>query len=189
MAKGKGSGWHGESVRHKLAASGISMRANAVFRPYRPVGRIDYNDSEQWIFAFWKASIENDWDEFDFNKVFEIGKREIVDWVDLNAEMVDIWFVEEYARDNEIPETTDYDIIVDMMIDDGWFYPDWSWDEVYEELCNPPKELAKKIILVDKLIHLQHGTGNVLRDKEGAHIEDMNFLRAKFDRIYGSPMG
>jgi len=97
-------GWPGESRRHALAARGISFRANAVFRPYRPTGPIDYGEPEEVFKAFWKASLEDDWSDFDFKKAFEealpLFREELAQHGALGGEEFLRYAIDRYA-DNE----------------------------------------------------------------------------------------
>ena len=169
--KGKGSGWHGESVRHKLAASGISMRANAVFRPYGPTGLIDYRNNREWIFAFWKASIEDDWEYFDFKKAAEQSLREIDRYLFL-------------GRNNNWERRKMYNAIIEQYGSDVEVNLARLGLKLIRIEFKPKYE---QIAILDEMIDFQHHSGGVLRGNED-YIEVVG-LREEFDRTYGRPMG
>jgi len=206
-------GWPGESRRHAMAARGIPCRANAVFRPYRPTGPIDYtHGDEEWVMAFWKASIEDDWDEFNFEKVFALARQYMDMWrqheiesiMDDNIERAYI-YASDKAVDGVLPGVGPIDIIfpvddmyydedteslqmavAEMMVEEeeGLGRKPRGWTKLREELNNPPKDIQGKIMLIDSIIHTQHWGGSLLKDKDWEDLE-IGPLRQKFEKTYG----
>lgn len=61
-------GWYGNRYGHSLASRGISVRQIKDIYNFPEV--IDYEDPEEFIVAFWIASLKNDFSEYNFDKVF-----------------------------------------------------------------------------------------------------------------------
>lgn len=178
----KKGGWTNHPREHALAARGIPCRASAVFRPYRPTGFVDYRDNREWIFAFWKASIEDDWDEFDFKRAFVQARKNIFGYIENE------WgYMPVSARDFE--EFIEGRIWAEGE-EENQFYLDVTENklekllDVVRQLEAPPARDVEKVFLLDKIVHMQHYSGYVLWDREEEPL-DIPGLRAEFERVYG----
>jgi len=207
--------WFGNRYGHSLASRGISVRQLKDIKHFPET--INYDDPEEFISAFWIASLNNDFSDFDFEKVFEMTKEDVASRlnrygylsleefindpdVTLNTGcLVENYFEEyEWFKEKHYDDFWD-DNITDEMIKDTykvlnqdkgerWSGFDPEYDLLYkfykENLVEFPIRLQDKIILMDKIIDLQHHRGSVWRDKDGRFL-DIERMRNKFEEYYG----
>lgn len=206
-------GWHGNSYAHSLASKGISVRQLKDISNFPET--IDYDDPEEFISAFWIASLKNNFSNFDFDKVFRITIQELHSrmnrygylsfedfYHDYNAEFnalelaeyyyTDLdfkWFSDKY-RDDILKQRVTYEMFLDVYDivnkDRGESLAglDPTYDKlfkIYKEMKELPTNLTDKIILMDKLIDLQHHRGSIWEDNEYFHAIDIEKLRNEFE--------
>jgi len=68
-------GWYGNRYGHSLASRGISVKQIKEIYEFPEV--IDYSNPEEMIVAFWLASLNNDFSNFDFKKAFDRACAEV----------------------------------------------------------------------------------------------------------------
>ena len=79
--KNNSRGWHRESRRHALARRGIKTRclvAKGMIKDIVefPKGvEVDYRNPRHWMTLFWVSSLNNNFSNFDFDRVFDISER------------------------------------------------------------------------------------------------------------------
>jgi len=173
----KTQGWRRHSREHALAARGIPCRAAAIFRPYRPMGYIDYDEPRELIFSFWKSSIENDWEDFDFDKAIESTLKKVDEYLFLL--MIDEFDGFGPERREEI-----YNFAIHMR-----GYPEKAVGRLAMDLLKAKKGTElEKIIALDNIIHYQHATGSIFEGKDGelTYYLDVPEMREEFEQIYGT---
>jgi len=174
-------GWYGNKQQHCLASMGIRTKEIKDIIQYPDI--INYLSSEEIIIGFWNASVNNDFSRFNFDKAFE----------NLEDEMTD--YVKEHGR-NEYGYNGKYiDDIINKKID----IDDCEFN-IASILCiveirniksrkngiytfDNEKYYTKKefdILLMDRIIDLQHRSGSVLKDNEFEFI-NIEKLRKKFE--------
>lgn len=202
-------GWHGNSYAHYLASKGISVRQIKDIHNFPDY--TNYNDPEEFIVAFWLASIKNDFSDFDFDEVFRYTKDVLKKHMNRYGYLSFEEFYNDYNYDNVLMLAEDYIYsyewfaekhedtyyknkvtremakdIYDMLNNDreeSWAGVDPTYDklfEVYKELQNNPKILRGKIILMDKLVDLQHHRASIWVDNNKIWV-DVEKLRNEFE--------
>ena len=179
--------WKGESRRHSLARKGIKTARN----PMQSMGKINYKNPKSLFFAFWKANIENDYSNFDFDKAFKEGIKVAKFWG--SQAHLDVWnlYTKQYGYDSifEDPRLDEWIEDREMTLreviaeDHRIMNRDLEFADLIHRLQNPPLELKEKIYLMDELIHTTHVTGTIWMDEFNEKI-DVEELREEFDQWY-----
>ena len=189
-------GWHRESRRHSLASRGIKT-SNLSLKVGGKREKIDYENPRSWIFAFWKANIEKDYSNFDFDKVFDYTKRMVDMYIFSNtSETIYLptkhpWEEAETLSVDEVMNRIDEaESISDM---DDIFYDiqagsslEWDVFVLAYYMRHPPKDQRSKVLLVDNIIHVYHTGGSLFWDKAKDDFLDIEQLREEFEREYES---
>jgi len=207
-------GWYGNSYGHYLASKGISVKQLKDIHHFPET--IDYEDPEEFISAFWIASLKNDFSDFDFKKVFQITRSELYsrmnryaylsfeDFIndynvpfnvlELAGRYIDEydWFeekyVDEYDKQNvSVEMTLDVYNLANKERKESWAGIDPIYDklfEVYNEMEELPVTLQDKIILMDKLVDLQHHRGSIWTENEYHEFIDIDDLREDFEKKF-----
>lgn len=162
---------------------------------------INYNDYEELIKAFWKANINQDYSNFDFNKAFESlenpfhskvaehGLLEFKDFVEIDNEFYDFDNLSEFEQKTDYIHITKEEL--KEVIQKYRFeknketFEDLSsitnLKEIYEKIQVAKNgELSQKenVLLFDEVIHAEHETGFVL-DLDIEELRDLFEIELK----------
>lgn len=211
-------GWFGDKFKHSLASKGISARQ--IKDIYNFPTTINYDDPEEFISAFWIASLKNDFSDFDFEKIFDFTKEVLKprlnrygylsfeefyndpeSYGNINViaeEYIDEkdWFREKYSEafyngffSDELHKEYAKDVYNTINVERSLSLAglDPEYDKLfktYKELENSPNTLREKIILMDKLVDLQHHRYSIWMDKYYDDYLDIEKLRDEFEKKY-----
>jgi len=176
-------GWYGNPHKHSLASRGISTKSMKDVIQFPEI--VNYRDSEEVITAFWSASIKNDFSNFDFEKAFKLLREEMLEYVG------NYGYSEYGYRSEQInnfitgkEEVDDYEFNIASM-ESIWNiqYIDSRKSDNKYTFDNKNHHTKKEfdILLIDRIIDLQHISGSVLKDKYGDKHLDIEKMREKFD--------
>ncbi|KXB07379.1 hypothetical protein AKJ51_01415 [candidate division MSBL1 archaeon SCGC-AAA382A20] len=211
-------GWKREPLRHRLSALGISTTAKyhrnmkAVppkeFFPYWDVledvtspEKKETEEMKKLIKLFWWCSVNNNWEWFDFERMFESVApkinhelKRIIEWIigeDIQSESLEVppfSPLEEQKEDLEKAFLV-YDKLLEgkSTKDDRKYLKDFMFEyrqgefighvDVFHNLMHPPVSLEDKISLADSIIHLEHHRGNFW-------MINIPYLRKQFEEEY-----
>lgn len=199
-------GWFNNKYGHSLASRGISVKQLKDITYFPET--IDYEDPEEFISAFWIASLKNDFSNYNFDKVFDYT-NEILEnrlnrygylsfdefYTDENywnikylAEDYIIsydWFAKNHEEDyykNKVTRKMAKDIYdsINEDRDKSLAGLDPVYDklfDIYKDIQKQPTETIDKILLMDKMIDLQHHRGSIWVDEPLPKISDIDGLK------------
>lgn len=179
-------GWYGNSQKHSLASRGITTKIELNY--YK-------NKGELVFFDFWKANIKNDYSVFDFESAYEFFRETLEDKLaQFGQRGFDEWNgqMDEYAVEYMEEVLINQGIEPDDEYGDKWekqiyqFYEEdrknglkgeyvKEWNELLDKINNPPINHLEKILLMDRLIHMEHENGEIF---------NIDSLRDEFDKWY-----
>ena len=184
-------GWYGDKQAHSLASKGIKIGK-------KWYNKVDYYEANPDLvfFDFWKANIENDYSNFNFEVAYEMfrpviedklaqfGQRGFERWYEQMNDLSIEFMIEELENegievDGDFGEDFERQIYKFYEKDRIGYditqkYVD-EWNEILKLIDNPSQKELDKIILMDRIMHMTHEAGDLF---------DLEYLREEFDNWY-----